>query len=303
MPPENAGEAAELLPFLKWAGGKRWLWQRHPELFEVGQRRYIEPFLGGGAIFFALNPAKAELSDLNKELIQTYTTIREDWKGVWMKLLEHQRRHLKDDDYYYLIRDSRPHGDTGRAAKFIYLNRTCFNGLYRVNLRGEFNVPKGTKDKVIFIYDSFAEVSARLRRASLGHSDFEAVIDGAGSEDFLFVDPPYTVNHNLNGFLKYNEKIFSWSDQERLAACLKRFARRGGKALVTNAAHQSVIDLYTDVGPMRAVRRHSVMASENARRNEVEEVLVMVGYSALELERASTGIVRGAKSRQMYALT
>jgi DNA adenine methylase len=268
-----------LLPFLKWAGGKRWLWQRHPELFKLDGRRHVEPFLGGAAVFFALRPKAAVLSDLNTDLMQTYRAIRADWKKVWSRLRYHQKRHLEQDGYYYLVRGRTPTSDIGRAARFIYLNRTCFNGLYRVNLNGIFNVPKGTKDMVIFEHDNFEEVAYRLSRARLQVSDFESVINAAGEGDFLFVDPPYTVKHNFNGFLKYNERIFSWQDQERLADAVRRFALRGGRALVTNAAHHSVINLYEDLGEVHHTSRHSVLASDTARRTAVEEIAVTVGYS------------------------
>lgn len=268
-----------LLPFLKWAGGKRWLWQRHPELFKLEGRRHVEPFLGGAAVFFALKPRSAVLSDLNMDLIQTYRAIRADWKRVWSKLKHHQKLHLEEEKYYYFVRDSEPTSESGRAAKFIYLNRTCFNGLYRVNLNGIFNVPKGTKDNVIFDFDDFEEIASRLFRARLQVSDFESVINASGEGDFLFVDPPYTVKHNFNGFLKYNERIFSWQDQERLADAVRRFALRGGRALVTNAAHHSVISLYEDLGEVHQTRRHSVLASDTAKRTAVEEIAVTVGYS------------------------
>jgi DNA adenine methylase len=268
-----------LSPFLKWAGGKRWLLQKYPELFANEGRLYIEPFLGGGAIFFGMNPTVALLADLNADLITTYQSVRSNWRGIWKKLLNHQRRHNDDPQYYYRVRNSNPRTDESRAAKFIYLNRTCFNGLYRVNLQGIFNVPKGTKDTVVFDDDDFEEVASRLKSATLTCSDFELVIDAASSQDFLFVDPPYTVRHNLNGFLKYNERIFSWADQERLAAAIRRFALRGGRAMVTNAAHSSVITLYGDLGEIHRIRRHSVLSADNTYRTEIEEIAVTVGYS------------------------
>lgn len=239
----------------------------------------MEPFLGGGAIFFLLNPPQAILSDINIDLIETYTTIREDWHGVWKELRRHQRLHLLKPGYYYITRNSAPRSEIGKAARFIYLNRTCFNGLYRVNLNGEFNVPKGGKDSVIFPFDDFEELSMRIRGATLQQADFEPIVDSCGQGDFAFIDPPYTVKHNLNGFVKYNEHIFSWSDQERLASCLKRFVYRGGKALVMNAAHQSVIDLYQDIGQIHLLQRHSVLASNNSHRTQVEEIAVTLGYS------------------------
>jgi DNA adenine methylase len=272
-------EPVGLAPFLKWPGGKRWLWQRHSKFFAVDYERYVEPFLGGAAVFFAIHPQKAVLADLNQHLVNTYRTLEADWRAVWTKLQEHHRRHSQLPDYYYAARASKPRSEAGLAAKFIYLNRTCFNGIYRVNLKGEFNVPKGTKNSVIFPDDNFHEISFRLKNAKLLVADFEEIIDSAGRGDFLFIDPPYTVKHNNNGFIKYNERIFSWQDQERLAKALRRLRRRGGKALVTNAAHQSVVDLYGELGEVHVLDRCSTLSSDVSKRMTVEEIAVTVGYS------------------------
>lgn len=209
----------KVLPFLKWAGGKRWFVESHSELIEIGPRRYIEPFLGSGAVFFSLDVRESLLSDSNKDLIEVYGAIRDDYKRVYKHLKLHHKNHSKD--YYYKIRAFSPRTKYTRAARFIYLNRTCWNGLYRVNTLGKFNVPIGTKQNVILDTDDFEKVSNKLQNSQLVCADFEAVIDQAGPNDFLFVDPPYTVQHNYNGFVKYNEKIFSWEDQLRLKESLQ----------------------------------------------------------------------------------
>lgn len=163
-----------------------------------------------------------------------------------------------------------------RAAQFIYLNRTCFNGLYRVNLKGKFNVPIGTKVKVFDRFEDFSAISRILKRAEICHSDFEFIIDSAISGDFLFIDPPYTVKHNLNGFIKYNEKIFSWDDQVRLRDAIVRAAARGVIVLLTNAAHASVVALYEGIGTMRFVTRSSVLAGKKVARGSVDELIVTI---------------------------
>lgn len=256
----------ELPPFLKWVGGKRWLVSNYPELLATDCDRYVEPFLGSAAVFFALDPKRALLSDMNRDLIETYRAIKNDSTAVSKALTLHQRMHVSDENYYYRMRSAKPQRPHPRAARFIYLNRTCFNGLFRVNLKGEFNVPKGTKAKVLLPTDNFEEAAKRLRSASLRVSDFEEVLDQCGEGDFAFVDPPYTVRHNNNGFLKYNEKIFSWDDQQRLVACLRRYAIRGGRALVTNAAHKSIFELYSGLGTLRLVTRQSVLAASGQYR-------------------------------------
>jgi len=146
-----------------------------------------------------------------------------------------------------------------------------------VNLSGEFNVPIGTKDTIIFDDDDFASISLALQSATLLDSDFEKTIDLAGHDDFLFVDPPYTINHNSNGFLKYNEQIFSWRDQERLRAALQRAHERGAKILVTNADHVSIRDLYDGFGRIVAIPRHSVLAGDASYRRQSTELIVTIG--------------------------
>lgn len=264
----------ENIPFLKWAGGKRWLMRSHRAAFDLsGVERYVEPFVGSGAVFFGLHPKSALLNDANAELVETYCAIKKDWKSVLDLLRKHQRRH--SDEYYYQVRESVPTSQAGRAARFVYLNRTCFNGLYRVNRRGEFNVPRGTKDSVLMDTDDFESISRRLTNANLQSGDFENVVDQCGEGDFIYADPPYTVKHNNNGFIKYNERLFSWADQERLKDALVRAVRRGARALVSNADHPSIRELYADASYVIA-ERHSVMASESERRKRTTELLISI---------------------------
>jgi len=263
-----------LIPFIKWAGGKRWLVNNHRHLFPHTFNRYYEPFLGGAASFFALNPRKATLSDMNGELICTYQAIKNDWMKVYEILKRHQKSHSKD--YYYKIRASRPRTEHSKAARFLYLNRTCWNGLYRVNLKGQVNVPIGTKDAVLMDTDNFEGISYAIRNVSIYRCDFEVTINRSRDGDFVFADPPYTVKHNNNGFLKYNENIFSWDDQIRLRDALHRAVRRGVKVVVTNANHQSVRELYKDFTQPITVSRASVLSADSAFRSSVEELVVCV---------------------------
>lgn len=262
----------ELTPFLKWAGGKRWLTSSHPEVFHVPFSRYIEPFLGSGAVFFRIGPARAILSDKNRDLIATYQAVKDRPELVVRYLKEYQARH--SSEYYYEVRSSRPRSRFRSAAKFIYLNRTCWNALYRVNLKGEFNVPVGTKSSVLLESDDFSMVSEMLQRADLIEADFEEIIDQCGIGDFLFVDPPYTVKHNLNGFVKYNEQIFSWNDQVRLREAIVRASARGAKFLMTNANHESVRELYAGQFDEQVLARHSIIAASSRRRERTTELLI-----------------------------
>lgn len=258
-------------PFLKWAGGKRWLANTNQLPRPASFDRYIEPFLGGGAIFFHLNPRRAILSDINCELIQLYQVIRDNPAELMERMLDHHNLH--NQQYYYQVRAAIPEDAIERAARTMYLNRTCWNGLYRVNLKGVFNVPIGTKSTVVFDHDDFTSIAERLNTAEIHCCDFEESISEAQQGDFLFVDPPYTVRHNMNGFIKYNENIFSWNDQIRLRDAVAGAISRGAAVVVTNADHDSVRELYENVCDYRSVARASVLASETARRGKTTEAL------------------------------
>ncbi|MBS0320137.1 MAG: Dam family site-specific DNA-(adenine-N6)-methyltransferase [Proteobacteria bacterium] len=262
-----------VLPFLKWAGGKRWLAPAVQRLLPKTYGRYIEPFLGSGAVYFAANPVSAVLSDLNGALIETYETVRQSPLQVWDELAIHSFEHSKD--YYYSIRGARPSSPIERAANFIYLNRTCWNGLYRVNRSGTFNVPIGTKTQVLFPTDDPLSVSIRLRSASLSCQDFECVIDRAEADDFIFADPPYTLSEDDGAFLKYNDRVFSWQDQQRLAAALARAQQRGAHIVMANADNAEIRKLYKHPFRLRRLARASVLAASATHRTKVTELLVV----------------------------
>ncbi|MCU7827791.1 MAG: Dam family site-specific DNA-(adenine-N6)-methyltransferase [Candidatus Thiodiazotropha sp. (ex Myrtea sp. 'scaly one' KF741663)] len=265
----------EMQPFLKWAGGKRWLVSNYKDCIYTEAERYIEPFLGGGAVFFSLDPKKAIIADLNEELINAYLVIRDQPEKVIQQLKSHQRKHNSENNYYYKIRDQSPRTSASKASRFIYLNRTCFNGLYRVNLNGKFNVPKGTKNSVIMESDDFIRMSAYLQKATIEYQDFSASLRKAGAKDFVFIDPPYTVKHNMNNFVKYNETIFSWRDQERLADCAYEAACAGARVLISNADHPSIHKLYSRrIWRRVVVNRNSVIASDSNCRKETTELLI-----------------------------
>lgn len=268
--PQAASPAESLVPPLKWAGGKRWFAQNHRALLPEKYGSYIEPFLGSGALFFSELPERARLSDLNEELINFYMVLRDFPLSLQRTLFAHQRKH--SSEYYYKVRTSKPRTPVGKAARLLYLNRTCWNGLYRVNMQGRFNVPKGTKDKVILETDDFMSLSKVLKTADLSCQDFESAIDLAVSNDFLFVDPPYTVAHNNNGFIQYNQRLFRWEDQVRLRDAVLRAVERGVKVLVTNAAHQSVEDLYRGFEIMH-IERAGVIAGASASRGKFTEMV------------------------------
>ncbi|MFH1805441.1 MAG: Dam family site-specific DNA-(adenine-N6)-methyltransferase [Pseudomonadota bacterium] len=262
-----------MLPFLKWAGGKRWLFESQQYSLPFFTGTYFEPFLGGGAVFFNTLPNRSHLSDTNKYLIETYQSIKENPHNVEKLLKNHANSHNKD--YYYTIRSKNYDNKYERSAKFIYLNRTCWNGLYRENQKGEFNVPIGTKDTVIFGNDDFSSWSNAMKNSEIVAEDFENSINRSKEGDFIFADPPYTVKHNMNGFVKYNQHIFAWEDQVRLRDSLKRAYERGVTFALTNADHESIRDLYSDFPPPRQLSRYSVISGKAQYRSQSTELLVI----------------------------
>jgi len=264
-----------IAPFLKWAGGKRWLAPLIQERLGAITGRYIEPFLGSGAVFFRLGPKEALLNDVNAELIDTYKAIQQDHGNVIKHLARHHRLH--SSEYYYQMREYRPRCIFRRAARFIYLNRTCWNGLYRVNRKGAFNVPIGTKSSVLLSSDTWDQVAESLQSAQLLTGDFEDVIDQARKGDLIFADPPYTIKHNHNGFVKYNESLFSWPDQERLGSALWRAEKRGAAIIATNANHDSVRALYKGKFKLTTMERNSVLSGDPVFRGKFQELLIVSG--------------------------
>lgn len=262
-------------PFLKWPGGKRWL---VPEIRQrVGkiESTYYEPFLGGAAVFFALAAGEAVLADINPGLIELYRAMRDSPAILHGHLSVHQAKHNRR--YYYQTRAARPSDAIERAARMLYLNRTCFNGIWRVNREGAFNVPMGTKTNVVFDGESFDEIARALKGAALHEQDFERTIEMASRGDVVYADPPYTVTHNDNGFIKYNDKIFSWADQIRLRDALRAALERGARVLVSNANHKSIRKLYRGFGKLDEILRHSVVAGVGDKRAPTSELLISAG--------------------------
>lgn len=263
-----------LSPFLKWPGGKRWFVHNHKDLLPNSYNRYIEPFLGGGAIFFHLQPENALLGDINPDLVAAYQAVKTNWRFIKRSLQYHHRMHCAT--YYYQIRDKIPSDMFQQASRMIYLNRTCFNGIYRVNTSGQFNVPIGSKSEVIQETDDFEAVAETLSKSEIRLTDFETLINEAQENDLVFADPPYTVRHNLNGFIKYNENLFSWADQERLAHALVRAKERGATIVSTNANHHSVRQLYEGHGfDLKTVSRFSSISATPENRKQFEELVIL----------------------------
>ena len=267
-------------PFLRWAGGKSWFIDHLDDLL-AGQNftNYYEPFLGGGSIFFSIDvtDAVATLSDANKELIDTYIAIRDNVEEV----IQYFATYENTSDFYYKLREKEPTDPFERAARFIYLNHTSYNGLYRVNRKGKYNVPFGNRKSDTIDVEEIRKASQALAGANLISGDFENRGDLIREGTLVFLDPPYTVSHNDNGFIQYNQSIFSIEDQERLAQYIQFIMERGAYFILTNAAHNAIRDIFADCGHSMLVERQSLIGGKKAKRGLTSE-LVFTNIEHLE---------------------
>lgn len=259
-------------PFLRWAGGKRWLVPTIEKIVSGHHfNNYFEPFIGGGSIFFSLPlEGQSTLSDLNAELMNAYIQVRDYPEEI----VEQLESYKNDRDFYYYMREKTLSDPLLLASRFIYLNMTSFNGIYRVNLSGRYNVPFGRKDSYNVDKDNFIKVSKKLRDTTLKSGDFELLATSIKQNDLVILDPPYTVSHNNNGFIEYNQKIFSLEDQQRLKDFVDLISAKGAYYILTNAAHEVIIDLFTtDNQVTKTVSRRSLVGGKNAKRGKTEELL------------------------------
>ncbi len=258
-------------PIFRWAGGKSWLLKELARFLPPHYNNYHEPFLGGGSVFFFLKPKGISfLSDFNADLINAYRELRDNVEEV----IEQLKRLQNTEKEYYRIRNLRLYKSINKAAQFIYLNRTGFNGLYRVNLKGRYNVPYGFKTyKQLFDFEQYKKASEILKKVKLSCDDFVNSIDNVESNDLVFLDPPYTATYIKNGFIKYNETLFSWEDQERLALYIEKIINRNAHYILTNAKHKRVEALFKKYSSPKTVQRVSLIGGKNAKRGIVEEYI------------------------------
>jgi DNA adenine methylase len=259
-------------PFLRWAGGKSWL-IKHLSNFlpKDGFSNYHEPFLGGGSVFFHLKPNKAILSDLNKELIDTYIQVKINVESV----IDELSKFDNTESLYYEIRSNDYLDKAKQAAKFIFLNQTSFNGIYRVNLKGKYNVPYGYRNVRFFDPENLRSISKSLSKAELYHSDFSKTIHNIKENDLVFLDPPYTVTHNYNGFIKYNKKLFDLESQIALSKYIDEIKNKKAYYILTNAAHQEIEKIFRkDNDKIIEMSRASLIGGKNAKRGKYGEFVI-----------------------------
>lgn len=269
-------------PFVKWVGGKRQLLKQFrlmnlypPERFDITTGRYFEPFVGGGAVFFDLLPEKGFLSDLNNELVKTYNVIKNDVNKLILAL----KKHKIDKEYYLTVRAQDPNmmDNVSVASRFIYLNRTCFNGLYRVNSRGGFNVPYG-KNKNPLICDevNLKRVSSALKSIEIKHQDYKAVIKRAKKGDFVYFDPPYYPLNKTSSFTSYVKESFLEKEQIELRDVFLELNKRGCFVMLSNSDAPFINNIYFG---HKGVRINKVTAgrainSRGSGRGKITEVLI-----------------------------
>lgn len=278
--PFSERETPVLPLFLKWAGGKLQLIEQFENLFPSDFCNYYEPFIGSGAVFFYLKskskPNKVILSDTNEELINCFAVVRDKPSELIEVLLNHRKRHSKQ--YYYEVRDleSERLDSVSRAARMIYLNKTCFNGLYRVNSKGEFNVPFGDyKNPSIFNRNTLYRASQMLQDAALRVMTFDKVLDFAGKDDFVYFDPPYIPLSKTSSFTRYSKSEFSIKEQNQLSEVFRALDSMGCFVMLSNSDHSLIRELYRDYDKnIVVVRAKRKINSVGSKRGAINEIVV-----------------------------
>lgn len=292
-------------PFLKWAGGKTALL---PKLLEAAPERietYYEPFLGGGALFFALQAEgrfqQAVLSDSNEQLINAWTQVRDAPEPLIRALAVYQRKYRERSEeeqaeFYYVVRSKRATCDLGGAARLIFLNKTCFNGLYRVNSRGQFNVPHGRHtNPTICDEENLRAVSEALQEVELQVADFADAPKDATKGDFVYFDPPYVPLSETSNFTAYTKSEFGPKEQRRLAQTAALLARQGASVALSNSGHPEVASLYAPAQfTLHEVHARRAINSIASARGAVSEYLIQSAPAELGALHQSTeaGIVQ-----------
>lgn len=272
-----------LKPFVKWAGGKRQLLpilaQHIPKKFEV----YFEPFLGGGAFFFHLisqnNNLNCNVSDLNSNLILSYVTIRDRVEELISALGIHSKNYFKNPkQYYYQVRESNPKNQIDKVSRLIFLNKTCFNGLYRVNSKGKFNVPLGkyTNPNIVNRENLLAASYAlQSKYISIKCQDFTKALENAQKNDFIYLDPPYQPTSDTSHFTSYTDENFGYKDQQRLLAEFEKLDSRGCKVMLSNSKSNEILDLFSTYSKnIIEINSNRFINSDSKKRTGHTELLI-----------------------------
>ena len=281
----NLSKLCRIKPFVKWVGGKRQLLSQfrelglYPSKFDDTSGRYFEPFIGGGAVFFDLQPKNATISDLNSELITAYRVVRDDVG----RLIESLKKHVYDKDYFLKMRAMNPAemSELDVASRFIYLNRTCFNGMYRVNGKGRFNVPFGRyKNPIICDEDNLRVVSRALKGVEILNADYKVAVSKAKVGDFVYFDPPYYPVSPTSSFTSYTKDGFAEKEQIELRDTFAKLSNRGCYVMLSNSDSAFIRDIYSGLKnvTITTVSAGRAINSKATGRGKVTE-LVITNYS------------------------
>ncbi|MCB8959015.1 MAG: DNA adenine methylase [Ardenticatenales bacterium] len=262
-------------PFLKWAGGKKSLLKQYadylPKTDEINH--YYEPFIGSAALFFHLQPARATLSDINGQLVDVYRSVQQRVSKVIAAL----RPHRNEEEHYYAVRALNPAdlAPAEQAARLIYLNKTCYNGLYRENSQGQFNVPFGRyKNPKICDEERLKSASRALKGVRLRTADFAKAVAEAGPGDFVYFDPPYAPLSATSSFTSYSRHGFNADDQRRLAATFRNLSERDCKIMLSNSSAPLIYELY-DGFHIEEIQARRAINSKADGRGPVKELLIL----------------------------
>ena len=265
-------------PFLKWAGGKRQLLSQIDLYIPKSFNKYIEPFVGGGALFFYLLPKNAILNDINQDLINTYRVIKENVS----ELITSLKKHKNEEEYFYKIRsvdrnldEFKTWSDVEKASRIIYLNRCCYNGLYRVNSKGYFNAPFGKyKNPKICNEENLKLVHKVLKDVKLMNTSFELCLNYAKKDDFIYFDPPYVPISESANFTSYTKSSFKKEDQIKLFNVFKELDQKGCKLLLSNSYNEFILKLYKNY-QINIVYAKRAINSNPDKRGEIKEILII----------------------------
>jgi DNA adenine methylase len=286
MPATLTAYSSIAKPFLKWAGGKSQLLDQFASLYPRSFSNYHEPFVGSAAVYFHLCCLKASgrladsmkqvrLTDSNAELVNCYRVVRDEVDALIELLAQHKRQHGRE--HYYQVRSQSPQdlSPIESAARFIYLNKTCYNGLYRVNRKGQFNVPIGSyKNPSIFDADDLRQGSRLLQGVEIVLADFRDVVDHAASGDFIYFDPPYHPLTRTASFTSYTENPFGEEQQCDLARVFRKLDQKGCKVMLSNSWTPFILDLYQDFNLIE-VKAARVINSKASGRGRISELVVL----------------------------
>ncbi|PAF43042.1 DNA adenine methylase [Helicobacter sp. 11S03491-1] len=263
-------------PIVKWAGGKRQLMFDLLDNMPKSYNRYFEPFIGGGALFFELQPQNAYISDRNEELINLYSTLREKV----CELIEDLNKHENSREYFLKIRnidrskEYKKLSNIQRASRFIYLNKTCFNGLYRVNSQGHFNVPFGNyKNPKIIDTNNLIHCSGLLQKTQIEHADFSEILHNVQKGDFVYFDPPYVPLNQTSNFTSYTIDGFDKDMQFKLRDVCDELDLRGAKFMLSNSDTKLVNELYANYEIKKVFASRAINANGRSR-GKIAEILV-----------------------------